>query len=96
MAILTASRFELKIKAFYERLIDKGKSFKVTINACQTDENPERTSTRLSLFKRPACNALDCPCLILLTDELATQLLCLLPEMKTGIRISKVVCDNMK
>lgn len=34
MATLTASRFEPKIKAFYERLIGKGKPFKVAINAC--------------------------------------------------------------
>ncbi len=34
MAALTASRFEPKIKAFYERLIGKGKPFKVAINAC--------------------------------------------------------------
>ena len=34
MATLTASRFEPKIKAFYERLTGKGKPFKVAINAC--------------------------------------------------------------
>ena len=34
MAALTASRFEPKIKAFYERLRTKGKPFKVAINAC--------------------------------------------------------------
>ncbi|UOO76279.1 IS110 family transposase [Neisseria sp. Dent CA1/247] len=34
MAALTASRFEPKIKAFYERLTQRGKPFKVAINAC--------------------------------------------------------------
>lgn len=34
MAALSASRFEPKIKAFYERLTLRGKPFKVAINAC--------------------------------------------------------------
>ena len=34
MAALSASRFEPAIKVFYERLIAKGKPFKVAINAC--------------------------------------------------------------
>ena len=34
MAALTATRFEPKIKVFYERLMNRGKPFKVAINAC--------------------------------------------------------------
>jgi len=34
MAALTATRFEPKIKEFYERLMNRGKPFKVAINAC--------------------------------------------------------------
>ena len=34
MAALTATRFEPKIKEFYERLTARGKPFKVAINAC--------------------------------------------------------------
>lgn len=34
MAALVASRFEPRIKAFYQRLCAKGKPFKVAINAC--------------------------------------------------------------
>ena len=34
MATLTATSFDPKIKVFYERLINRGKPFKVAINAC--------------------------------------------------------------
>lgn len=34
MAAMSTIRFEPKFKAFYERLISKGKTFKVAINAC--------------------------------------------------------------
>ena len=34
MAALTATRHEPKIKAFYERLMSRGKPFKVALNAC--------------------------------------------------------------
>ena len=34
MAALAATRSEPKIKAFYEKLMSRGKAFKVALNAC--------------------------------------------------------------